>query len=134
MIDSQIAYENVIASMLVIHEQDPVWSVAVSTDGRWIASTSWGLQSSEQQRPVIRIWEAKSGKLARTSLAAMVSFAGLVAFESIRKGDSTIPASVLLNRTAGLCLVYSFCASAAFSVIDYYVRLDHSTVGMTHPG
>jgi hypothetical protein len=32
-----------------------------------------------------------------------------------------IPRSVILNRTAGLCMLYAFCSSAAFNVIDYFV-------------
>ncbi|KAL4862381.1 hypothetical protein BDV12DRAFT_203095 [Aspergillus spectabilis] len=37
--------------------------------------------------------------------------------------DATIPRSVILNRTVGPCLLYAFCSSAAFNVIDYFLPI-----------
>jgi len=45
----------------------------------------------------------------------------IVAYETLRKDEAMIPRSVILNRTAGLCMLYAFCSSAALNVIDYFV-------------
>lgn len=60
-------------------------------------------------------------QLGQVLVVAAVSFGGFIVFEVLKKDDATIPRSVILNRTAGLCLVYAFCSSAAFNVIDYFV-------------
>lgn len=52
------------------------------------------------------------------STGLLVAFVGL---EAIQKEQATIPASIILNKTAGLCVLYAFCASAAFNVVDYFV-------------
>lgn len=52
------------------------------------------------------------------SVGLLAVFAGL---EVRQKERATIPASIVLNKTAGLCLLYAFCASAAFNVVDYFV-------------
>lgn len=62
-----------------------------------------------------------SGRVIAPLVVAAVSFAGFIAFEVLQKDAATIPRSVILNRTTGLCLVYAFCSSAAFNVIDYFV-------------
>ncbi|KAL2814836.1 major facilitator superfamily domain-containing protein [Aspergillus cavernicola] len=64
-----------------------------------------------------------SGRVIALLVVAAVSFGGFVAFEVLRKDDATIPRSVILNRTAGLCLVYAFCSSAAVNVIDYFLPI-----------
>ncbi|KAL4787058.1 major facilitator superfamily-domain-containing protein [Aspergillus varians] len=64
-----------------------------------------------------------SGRVIALLVVAAVSFAAFVAYEVLRKDTATIPRSVILNRTAGLCLVYAFCASAAFNVIDYFLPI-----------
>lgn len=48
----------------------------------------------------------------------LVAFVGL---EALQKERATIPSSVVLKKTAGLCILYAFCASAAFNVVDYFV-------------
>ncbi|KAL4867236.1 hypothetical protein BDV12DRAFT_198445 [Aspergillus spectabilis] len=67
------------------------------------------------------IWS--SGRVIAPPVASVASFGGFVAFEVLRKDDATIPRSVVLNRTAGLCMVYAFCSSAAFNVIDYFLPI-----------
>jgi hypothetical protein len=54
-------------------------------------------------------------------VASGVAFGAFVALEALGKGRATIPRVVILNRTVALCLVYAFCSSAAYNVIDYYV-------------
>jgi ABC-type transport system involved in cytochrome c biogenesis permease subunit len=70
-----------------------------------------------------------NGKVISLFVLAGIAFGAFVTLEMLQKGRSTIPRSVLLNRTAGLCLVYAFCASAAFNVIDYFVSfgIEHDT-------
>ena len=63
-----------------------------------------------------------SGRVAAPLAAAGALFAAFLAYEIFRKDTATIPRAVILNRTAALCLLYAFCASAAFNVIDYFVR------------
>ncbi|KAB8245115.1 major facilitator superfamily domain-containing protein [Aspergillus flavus] len=64
-----------------------------------------------------------SGRVIAPLVVAAVSFAGFIAFEVLQKDAATIPRSVILNRTTGLCLVYAFCSSAAFNVIDYFLPI-----------
>ncbi|KAK8877541.1 MFS toxin efflux pump [Apiospora arundinis] len=54
------------------------------------------------------------------STGLLVAFVGL---EAIQKEQATIPASIILNKTAGLCVLYAFCASAAFNVVDYFLPI-----------
>ncbi|KAI1323797.1 MFS toxin efflux pump [Xylariaceae sp. FL0255] len=56
-------------------------------------------------------------------VVAGISFGIFLVFEIIRKDRATIPSSVLLNRTAGLCVLYAFCSSAAFNVVDYFLPI-----------
>ncbi|ETS87492.1 hypothetical protein PFICI_01320 [Pestalotiopsis fici W106-1] len=51
------------------------------------------------------------------------TFGVFVALEMLQKGRGTIPRSVLFDRTAGLCLLYAFCAAAAFNVTDYFLPI-----------
>ena len=62
-----------------------------------------------------------SGQVVAPLVVAGVSFAAFLAYETLRKDEAMIPRSVILNRTAGLCMLYAFCSSAAFNVIDYFV-------------
>ncbi len=64
-----------------------------------------------------------SGQVVAPLVVAGVSFAAFLAYETLRKYEAMIPHSVILNRTAGLCMLYAFCSSAAFNVIDYFVSL-----------
>ncbi|KAE8382045.1 major facilitator superfamily domain-containing protein [Aspergillus bertholletiae] len=64
-----------------------------------------------------------SGRVIAPLVVAAVSFGGFIALEMPRKDDATIPRSVMLNRTAGLCLVYAFCSSAAFNIVDYFLPI-----------
>ncbi|KAL4967809.1 MDR family MFS transporter [Aspergillus stella-maris] len=52
-----------------------------------------------------------------------VSIAIFLGHELLRKDTATIPRSVVLNRTAGLCLIYAFASSLAFNVLDYFLPL-----------
>lgn len=62
-----------------------------------------------------------SGRIIALLVVAVVVFGAFIALEMLRKDRATIPSSVLLNRTAGLCILYAFCSSAAFNVVDYFV-------------
>ncbi|KAJ6172809.1 hypothetical protein N7470_001876 [Penicillium chermesinum] len=64
-----------------------------------------------------------SGKVVAPLVVAGVSFAAFLAYESLREGEAMIPRSVIFNRTAGLCMLYAFCSSAAFNIIDYYLPI-----------
>lgn len=64
-----------------------------------------------------------SGTIIALLVVAGVSFGVFLAFEIIRKDRATIPSSVLLNRTAGLCVLYAFYSSAAFNVVDYFLPI-----------
>ncbi|KAL4794555.1 major facilitator superfamily domain-containing protein [Aspergillus venezuelensis] len=44
-------------------------------------------------------------------------------YETLRKDTATIPHSVVLKRTARLCLLYAFACSVAFNVLDYFLPL-----------
>ncbi|CAI7652177.1 unnamed protein product [Penicillium glandicola] len=56
-------------------------------------------------------------------VVAGVSFAAFLAYETLRKDEAMIPRSVILNRTAGLCMLYAFCSSAGFNVLDYFLPI-----------
>ncbi|KAI1133129.1 MFS toxin efflux pump [Nemania abortiva] len=56
-------------------------------------------------------------------VVAAVAFGAFITLEVLRKDRATIPSSVLLNRTAGLCMLYAFCSSAAFNVVDYFLPI-----------
>lgn len=62
-----------------------------------------------------------SGRIIALLVVAGLAFAVFVSLEVLRKGRATIPVSVVLIRTVVLCVLYCFCALAAFSVIDYFV-------------
>ncbi|KAJ5908934.1 hypothetical protein N7495_001616 [Penicillium taxi] len=64
-----------------------------------------------------------SGKVIAPLVVAGVSFAAFLAYESFREGEAMIPRSIIFNRTAGLCMLYAFCSSAAFNIIDYYLPI-----------
>ncbi|ROW08156.1 hypothetical protein VPNG_06962 [Cytospora leucostoma] len=64
-----------------------------------------------------------SGRIIALLLVAGLAFAVFVTLEVLQKDRATIPVSVVLNRTVVLCVLYGFCASAAFSVIDYYLPI-----------
>ncbi|KAI1294502.1 MFS toxin efflux pump [Xylaria venustula] len=64
-----------------------------------------------------------NGRVIALLTVAVVTFAAFLTLETFRKDSATIPSSVLLNRTAGLCLLYAFCSSAAFNVIDYFLPI-----------
>ncbi|KAK8037611.1 MFS general substrate transporter [Apiospora marii] len=49
--------------------------------------------------------------------------AAFVGLEAIQTERATIPTSVVLKKTAGLCVLYAFCASAAFNVVDYFLPI-----------
>jgi len=56
-----------------------------------------------------------------STVGGLECIAMIVAYETLRKDEAMIPRSVILNRTAGLCMLYAFCSSAALNVIDYFV-------------
>lgn len=62
-----------------------------------------------------------SDRIIALFVAVGVIFAAFVALEMLRKDSATIPSSVILNKTASLCVLYAFCASAAFNVVGYFV-------------
>ena len=62
-----------------------------------------------------------SGRVISLWVISGVAFGAFIALEVLGKGRATIPKVVILNRTVALCLVYAFCSSAAYNVIDYYV-------------
>jgi hypothetical protein len=62
-----------------------------------------------------------SGQVIALLAVAGVSFAAFLAYETFRNDEPLVPRSIILNRTAGLCMIYAFCSSAAFNVIDYFV-------------
>ncbi|TGJ79584.1 hypothetical protein E0Z10_g9177 [Xylaria hypoxylon] len=64
-----------------------------------------------------------SGKIIALLVVAIVTFGAFVTWEVLRKDRATIPSSVLLNRTGGLCVLYAFCTSAAFNVVDYFLPI-----------
>ncbi|KXG54684.1 Major facilitator superfamily domain, general substrate transporter [Penicillium griseofulvum] len=64
-----------------------------------------------------------SGQVVAPLVVAGVSFAMFLAYETLRKDEAMIPRSVILNRTAGLCMLYAFCSSAAINVIDYFLPI-----------
>ncbi|KAI1114798.1 MFS toxin efflux pump [Nemania sp. NC0429] len=64
-----------------------------------------------------------SGRIIALLVVAVVVFGAFITLEMLRKDRATIPSSVLLNRTAGLCVLYAFCSSAAFNVVDYFLPI-----------
>ncbi|KAI0809858.1 MFS toxin efflux pump [Xylaria sp. FL0064] len=64
-----------------------------------------------------------SGRIIALLAVSVLAFGTFVTLEMSRKDCATIPSSVVLNRTAGLCLLYAFCSSAAFNVIDYFLPI-----------
>ncbi|KAI0535086.1 MFS toxin efflux pump [Xylaria digitata] len=69
-----------------------------------------------------------SGRIIALLVVAVVTFGVFVTWEVLRKDRATIPSSVLLNRTAGICILYAFCTSAAFNVVDYFVTIKGASV------
>ncbi|KAI0520991.1 MFS toxin efflux pump [Xylaria bambusicola] len=64
-----------------------------------------------------------SARIIVLLVVAVVSFGVFMTWEVLRNDRATIPSSVLLNRTAGLCVLYAFCTSAAFNVVDYFLPI-----------
>ncbi|KAI0100590.1 MFS toxin efflux pump [Nemania sp. FL0031] len=64
-----------------------------------------------------------SARIIALLVVAAVTFGAFVTLEMLRNDRATIPSSVFLNRTAGLCMLYAFCASAAFNVVDYFLPI-----------
>ncbi|KAI0431082.1 MFS toxin efflux pump [Xylaria sp. FL1042] len=64
-----------------------------------------------------------SGRIIALLAVAVLTFSAFVILEMLRKDCATIPRSVILNRTVGLCLLYAFCSSAAFNIIDYFLPI-----------
>lgn len=64
-----------------------------------------------------------SARIIALLVVAGVSFGAFITLEILRKDRATIPSSVFLNRTVGLCVLYAFCSSAAFNVIDYFLPI-----------
>jgi hypothetical protein len=62
-----------------------------------------------------------SGRIVGLLVVSGVTFAAFVALEALRRDNAVIPPSVLFNKTMGLCVLYAFCASAAFNLSDYFV-------------
>ncbi|KAI0489978.1 MFS toxin efflux pump [Xylaria cf. heliscus] len=64
-----------------------------------------------------------SARIIALLVLAVVIFGAFITLEVLRKDRATIPSSVLFNRTAGLCVLYAFCSSAAFNVVDYFLPI-----------
>ncbi|KAI1279418.1 MFS toxin efflux pump [Xylaria sp. FL0933] len=64
-----------------------------------------------------------SSRIIALLAVSVLTFGAFITLEMLRKDSATIPSSVVLNRTAGLCLLYAFCSSAAFNVIDYFLPI-----------
>ncbi|KAK8023800.1 MFS toxin efflux pump [Apiospora rasikravindrae] len=64
-----------------------------------------------------------SGRIIALLVVSGALFAGFVGLEAAQKDLATIPTSVVFNKTAGLCLLYAFGASAAFNVVDYFLPI-----------
>ncbi|KAJ8127743.1 hypothetical protein O1611_g5893 [Lasiodiplodia mahajangana] len=64
-----------------------------------------------------------SARVIALLVVAAVAFGTFLGLEMLRKDRATIPSSVLFNRTAGLCMLYAFCSSAAFNVVDYFLPI-----------
>lgn len=62
-----------------------------------------------------------SGRIIALFVVSGVAFAAFVALEALRRDSAVIPGTMLRNKTVGLCVVYAFCASAAFNLTDYFV-------------
>lgn len=67
-----------------------------------------------------------SGRIIALLVVSGIAFMAFIAMEVLQKSRSTIPSSVVLKKTVALCVLYAFCASAAFSVIDYFVSVSKS--------
>ncbi|KAI1738860.1 MFS toxin efflux pump [Xylaria scruposa] len=64
-----------------------------------------------------------SPRIIALLVVAVIIFGAFVTIEVLRKDRATIPSSVLFNRTAGLCILYAFCSSAAFNIVDYFLPI-----------
>ncbi|KAK8005536.1 MFS multidrug transporter [Apiospora arundinis] len=64
-----------------------------------------------------------SGRIIALLVVSTGLLAAFIGLEAIQKEQATIPASIILNKTAGLCVLYAFCASAAFNVVDYFLPI-----------
>ncbi|KAI1265451.1 MFS toxin efflux pump [Xylariaceae sp. FL1019] len=64
-----------------------------------------------------------SARIIALLVVSVVSFGAFLTLEMLRKGRATIPRSVILNRTSGLCVLYAFSSSAAFNVVDYFLPI-----------
>ncbi|RDL36727.1 putative Efflux pump antibiotic resistance protein [Venustampulla echinocandica] len=64
-----------------------------------------------------------SGRIIGLLVVSGVAFAVFVALEVLRRESAIIPRSVLFNKTVGLCVLYAFCASAAFNLTDYFLPI-----------
>ncbi|KAI0409034.1 MFS toxin efflux pump [Xylaria palmicola] len=64
-----------------------------------------------------------SARIIALFAVAAVAFGAFTILEMLRKDRATIPSSVLLNRTGGLCILYAFCSSAAFNIVDYFLPI-----------
>ncbi|KAK8070643.1 MFS transporter [Apiospora hydei] len=64
-----------------------------------------------------------SGRIIALLVFSGGLLAGFVGLEAAQKDRATIPTSIVLNKTAGLCVLYAFCASAAFNVVDYFLPI-----------
>ncbi|PQE12463.1 major facilitator superfamily transporter protein [Rutstroemia sp. NJR-2017a BBW] len=63
-----------------------------------------------------------SGRIIGLLVVFGVTFTAFVALETLRRDNAVIPPSILSNKTMRLCVLYAFCASAAFNLSDYFVR------------
>ncbi|KAK8102273.1 MFS toxin efflux pump [Apiospora sp. TS-2023a] len=64
-----------------------------------------------------------SGRIIALLVLSSSLFAAFVGLEATQKERATIPTPVVLKKTAGLCVLYAFCASAAFNVVDYFLPI-----------
>ena len=64
-----------------------------------------------------------SGRIIALLVIAGLAFVAFVALEALRKDRAVIPRSVVFSKTVMLCVLYAFCASAAFNLSDYFVSL-----------
>ncbi|KAI1432072.1 MFS toxin efflux pump [Xylaria sp. CBS 124048] len=64
-----------------------------------------------------------SPRIIALLVVAVVTFVGFITFEVLREDRATIPRSVLFNRTSGLCILFAFCTSAAYNVVDYFLPI-----------
>ncbi|KAK8067658.1 hypothetical protein PG996_006770 [Apiospora saccharicola] len=64
-----------------------------------------------------------SGRIIALLVVSGSLLATFVGLEAVQKARATVPTSVILKKTAGLCVLYAFCASAAFNVVDYFLPI-----------